>query len=154
MEFDLFEVFRDRQITNSNTTHLCNDKNLIRVYKSRNLSNDGLSFIDINNYDSYIEKSIAKKTTCYKFLEKECFVTPNMTYNPRVGIKPINTLVNGSLAILIPKNDNLHFLTKDMLYISSEEYRKFYQIARNFQTRSLNIDNNSVFWFGKRKSDV
>lgn len=35
-----------------------------------------------------------------------------------------------------------------MLYFSSDEFRQFYRIARNYQTRSLNIDKNSVYWFG------
>ena len=30
-------------------------------------------------------------------------------------------------------------------------YRNFYKIARNYQTRSLNIDKPSVFFFGKLK---
>ena len=38
-----------------------------------------------------------------------------------------------------------------MLYFSSDEFRQFYKIARNYQTRSLNIDNNSVYWFGIEK---
>ena len=33
----------------------------------------------------------------------------------------------------------------------SNEYRNFYKIARNYQTRSLNIDKTSVFFFGKLK---
>ena len=36
-------------------------------------------------------------------------------------------------------------------FFSTNEYREFYRIARNYQTRSLNIDNNSVFFFGKYK---
>ena len=36
-------------------------------------------------------------------------------------------------------------------YIASKEFREFYALARNFQTRSLNIDNTSVFWFGINK---
>ena len=35
-----------------------------------------------------------------------------------------------------------------MKYISTEEFRKFYQIARNYQTRSLNVDKSSSYWFG------
>ena len=38
-----------------------------------------------------------------------------------------------------------------MDYISSEEFKEFYLRARNYQTRSLNIDSNSVFWFGINK---
>lgn len=40
---------------------------------------------------------------------------------------------------------------KQMEYISSKEYRDFYQIARNYQTRSLNVDACSVFFYGLLK---
>ncbi|WP_263312708.1 hypothetical protein [Campylobacter sp. LR196d] len=40
---------------------------------------------------------------------------------------------------------------KDQDYIASEEFRTFYKIARNYQTRTLNIDNTSCFWFGVKK---
>ena len=77
-------------------------------------------------------------------------LTPNMTYNSRVMRKPKGYLVNGSVAILTLKKGK-KFSEEDALFISSPEYRAFLQIARNFQTRSLNIDNCSVYFFGKRK---
>ena len=36
-------------------------------------------------------------------------------------------------------------------FYATESFSKFYAIARNMGTRSLNIDNNSVFFFGKLK---
>ena len=54
------------------------------------------------------------------------------------------------LLSLIPK-ENIKLTEKDMLFFSTEEYRNFYKIARNYQTRSLNIDKTSVFFFGKLK---
>ena len=62
----------------------------------------------------------------------------------------VKALVNGSVAILIPKEE-LVLSEKQMEYFSSEEYRKFYQIARNYQTRSLNVDATSVFFYGVLK---
>ena len=61
-----------------------------------------------------------------------------------------NVVVNGSVAVLIPKED-IHLTEKQMEYFSSDEYRKFYQIARNYQTRSLNVDATSVFFYGVLK---
>lgn len=151
MDFGLFDVFRDRQITNS-VTSLIKANNTIQVLKSRNIDDRGKNIITINNYDSYIDNDLAKKYTVYKFIDNEnVLLTPNMTYNPRVIRKPKGYLTNGSIAILIPKDENLKYTDKDMEYISSEQFRKFYQVARNFQTRSLNIDSTSVYWFGKRK---
>ena len=34
----------------------------------------------------------------------------------------------------------------------AEKYRNFYEIARNYQTRSLNIDKSSVYFFGRLKN--
>ena len=37
--------------------------------------------------------------------------------------------------------------------INTEEYRKFYLIARNLSTQSINIDKTSVFFYGVLKND-
>lgn len=150
MNFDLFSVFRDRQITNSNSS-LTPDSGKIRVLKSRNIDDTGENIIDIDGYDAYIDANLVKGMSVYRFIDdKDVYLTPNMTYNPRVMRKPTGCVVNGSIAILIPK-DGSSLTTEDMLYFSSDEYRNFYKIARNYQTRSLNVDNTSVYWFGKRK---
>lgn len=60
-------------------------------------------------------------------------------------------IVNGSVAVLIPKYDFVLDATQ-LLFLSSNEFRKFYHIARNYQTRSLNIDSSSCYWFGLYKS--
>ena len=70
-----------------------------------------------------------------------------MTYKPRVMRNSENIVVNGSVAVLIPKEE-IELSEKQMEYFSSAEYRKFYRIARNYQTRSLNVDSASVFFFG------
>ncbi|MGZ9755509.1 Eco57I restriction-modification methylase domain-containing protein [Mycoplasma sp. 246B] len=149
MEFDIFKVFRDRQITNSILIN--NKQNTIRVLKSKNIDDSGKSISEIENYDSYILDVVAKKLDVYKYLDYEnAYLTPNMTYKPRLISKPKGYLTNGSVAILIPKN-NLKLNDKQKEYISTDEFRKFYHIARNYQTRSINIDSSSVFWFGKNK---
>ena len=144
MRFDVFEVFRDRQITNK----ILNDSEGIRVIKSRNISDDGTEIIDIPGYDAYIDYELAKDLSVFKFFnEDNVYLTPNMTYYPRVMKKEKGVLVNGSVAILIPKE--LFSLSESQLkYYSSEEYRHFYRIARNYQTRSLNVDKCSVYFFG------
>ena len=38
--------------------------------------------------------------------------------------------------------------TTQLEYFSTQEYRDFYQVARNYQTRSLNVDACSVFFYG------
>lgn len=148
--FDRFTVFRDRQITNANTT-LTKAKGSMRVLKSRNISDDGKKVIDIPGYDAYIESSVAVNLSAYKFVgNDEVYLTPNMTYKPRVMKNQKDVLVNGSIAVLIPK-EPMKLTEKQMEYFSTDEYRKFYQIARNYQTRSLNVDATSVFFYGVLK---
>ena len=147
LEFDVFKVFRDRQLTSK---HL-RESGEIRVLKSRNISDDGTKIIDIENYDSYVNREDIKGLYVEEYLDDDSvYLTPNMTYNPRVMRKPKSVIVNGSVAILIPKGN---FTTSDeqLKYFSSKEYRKFYQIARNYQTRSLNVDSCSVFFYGLLK---
>lgn len=150
LDFDKFTVFRDRQITNSNTMQE-KGKDCLRVIKSRNISDDGKEIVDIPGYDSYIKKATAEELSAYKYVgNRNVYLTPNMTYKPRVMRNTDNVVVNGSVAVLIPKED-MDLTEEQMEYFSSDEYRKFYQIARNFQTRSLNVDATSVFFYGVLK---
>lgn len=147
LDFGKFTVFRDRQITNSNTTQKM-EKGCLRVIKSRNISDDGKEIIDIPGYDTYISHQIAKALNAYKFVgDRSVYLTPNMTYKPRVMRNVGDTVVNGSVAVLIPKEE-FELSEEQMEYFASEEYRAFYQIARNYQTRSLNVDATSVFFYG------
>lgn len=149
MDFNCFSVFRDRQITNANTSNSGD----IRVLKSRNISDDGTQIVDIDGYDAYISKDDASKLSVYEFLNKDnVYLTPNMTYKPRVTKKPKGVLVNGSVAVLIP-NRRIELTEEQCKYFSSDEYRTFYQIARNYQTRSLNVDACSVFFYGILRSN-
>lgn len=149
MQFDVFTVFRDRQITNK----YLKSYGEIRVLKSRNISDDGKEIMNIDGYDSYISQKDAKNMSVFAFLDRDnVYLTPNMTYKPRVIQKPKGVLVNGSLAILIPKN-GIILSDKQKAYFSTEEYRNFYQIARNYQTRSLNVDACSVYFYGILKNE-
>ena len=144
LDFNRFTVFRDRQLTNS----LTKAKGDIRVIKSRNISDDGQEIIDIPGYDSYVDAADVQGLSVMEFLDdNHVYLTPNMTYKPRVMPKPTGVLVNGSVAILIPK-DGVHLTKAQCIYYSTDEYRTFYQIARNYQTRSLNVDACSVFFYG------
>ena len=144
LDFNVFKVFRDRQITNK----LLSNTGDVRVLKSRNISDNGKDIIDIAGYDSYISSIEARQLAVFEYLQREdVYLTPNMTYKPRMVRKPKGTLVNGSLAILIPKGQLIP-TDKQLEYFSTQEYRNFYQVARNYQTRSLNVDACSVFFYG------
>lgn len=144
LDFNVFKVFRDRQITNTRLSASGD----IRVLKSRNISDDGKNILDLPDYDSYISYDDLKELAVFEYLNRDdVYLTPNMTYKPRMMRKPGNCVVNGSLAILIPKNGAVP-TEKQMAFFSTKEYREFYQIARNYQTRSLNVDACSVFFYG------
>lgn len=147
MDLGVFDVFRDRQITKSILISQKNQSS-IRVLRSQNISDDGCEVIDKDNYDCFIDKDVLKKLAVNKFIDNDfVYLTPNMTYNCRVMKKEKGYIVNGSVAILIPKY-HFQLTKKQLLFFSSNEFRKFYAVARNFQTRSLNIDACSCYWFG------
>ena len=152
IEFDIFDVFRDRQITNQNSTVDCKktSSDYVRVLKSRNINDDGTEIINIDAYDSYISKKYLENLAVGKYMNRDdVYMTPNMTYKPRVMKKEKGYVVNGSIALLMLK-DGKTINEEQLRYFSTDEYRAFYKIARNKQTRSLNIDKTSVYWFGRK----
>lgn len=143
MELDVFESFRDRQITKKHT--IANGK--IRVLKSRNIVNNGIKNID--NYDCFIDE--IDSFVVSKYLNQNNIVlVPNLTYNPRATFLPKNTIADGSVALLKAKKNTI-ITAEHLEYYSSKEFIEYYKIARNRGTRSLNIDNNSVQFFGLLK---
>lgn len=137
LKFGCFKVFRDRQITKLHTK----SEGKYRVIKSRNIGNGEI--IDINGYDCYVDS--IEKYSVKKFLNANVLVIPNLTYNPRAARLPKNCIADGSAAILYT---DLEIKDSDIAYFSSEEFNRFYRIARNFGTRSMNIDSVSVNYFG------
>lgn len=148
LSFDIFDSYRDRQLTNSKLS----ENGKIWVIKSRNIAKDGSKIEHISDYDSYLlNETIDKNLSVGKYYDRDdVFLSPNMTYYPRVIKKPKNTIVNGSVAIFELKKHR-KIKDSDLKYFSSEEFRRFYGIARNMSTRSLNLDKNAVFYFGVRK---
>ncbi len=143
LQFGIFSAYRDRQITKKITR--LNGK--VRVLKSRNIGNTEI--VNISNYDSYVDE-YENLSVCKYMNNSNAILIPNLTYNPRACFLPENTIVDGSVAILLPKDESLSIEEKDLAYYNSDEFVNFYRVARNFGTRSLNIDNNSVFFFGVR----
>ena len=142
MEFNLFDVYRDRKITKRITSN----KGKYRVLKSRNIGNQEI--INIKGYDSFVD-SLEGLSVAKYIGRTDCILVPNLTYNPRGCRMPENCIADGSVAILTLKDKDTVITDKDLDFWASEEFRRFYCIARNRGTRSLNIDNNSVFFFGK-----
>src|SRR5699024_1403078 len=104
--------------------------------------------IDIENYDAYIKESdlVSLPINKYRY-DDTVYMVPNMTYYPRVIRKPYNCVTNGSIALLI-NNTDFSIMQKHIDFWNSKNFTEFYAIARNYSTRSLNIDVNSVQYFG------
>src|SRR5699024_408892 len=116
--------------------------------KSRNIKRDGTGIKDLEGYDAYMSEEVAKELSIYQYIDRDdIYLCPNMTYYPRVIKKPKHVLVNGSVAMLFKKS-NIEITNSDLQFWSSSEFEGFYRIARNRSTRSLNIDSNSVYFFG------
>ena len=147
MNFGQFDSFRDRQITKKMSVP--KSDNSIRVLKSRNFPDGSHDIVDIDGYDMYVSRDVLNELQISKYVNQDVYMMPNLTYKPRSMKLPKNMLVDGSLALLIPKKKKP--TQSQLRYFSSTEFRKFYKIARNYGTRSLNIDNLSSYFFGYLK---
>lgn len=144
LRFGVFTTYRDRQITKRITKSI----GKVRVLKSRNIGSNKV--IDIPRYDTYVDNF--NNLSISKYLNHEAAILiPNLSYYPRACFLPKNTIVDGSVAVLTLKDRDSEITQKDLAYYNTEEFTEFYKVARNYGTRSLNIDNNSVFFFGVRR---
>jgi DNA (cytosine-5)-methyltransferase 1 len=144
LRFNIFSAFRDRQITKKITK----DEGKIRILKSRNIADNKV--IDLPRYDSFVDN--IETFAVSKFLNKtDSVLVPNLSYYPRACFLPKNTVVDGSVAVLTPKDGKITITKKDLEYYNTEEFSEFYRVARNYGTRSLNIDSNSVFFLGVKR---
>lgn len=153
LKLNVFTVFRDRQITKKNSFKE-KKTNRLWVLKARNINSENNGVSHIPNYDTYVEKKIAQNLSSFQYFNNEAvYLTPNMTYKTRLIENIPNTIVDGSVAVLIPKKLGMKLTGEQIAYFSSEEYRRFYITARNLSTQSINVDKNSVFFYGVLNND-
>ncbi len=143
LKFGVFKVFRDRQLTMKNTKKEGN----FRVIKARNIGNN--SIIYDKNINRYVDD--INGLAVAKFMNSNAILVPNLTYNPRAARLPKGCITDGSAAILYSESGYIPS-DSDIEYFGSDEFNHFYRVARNYGTRSLNIDSNSVCYFGVRKA--
>ena len=142
MTFGIFKSYRDRVITKAVTL----PSGKYRVLKSRNIGDNQI--IDIPNYDCFLDDISTFDVGKY-LNHTDCVLLPNLTYNPRACFMPEGCIADGSVAILTLINESDTITEADLSFYATEQFSHFYAIARNLGSRSLNIDNNSVFFFGK-----
>lgn len=142
MEMGVFSAFRDRQISKRHQ-HKTGE---VKLVKARNVASLSAQF---HGEEIYIRNP--EKFAVHRFINrKDVLLIPNLSYNPRACRMPENCVPDGSVAILYPINGLGRLSNDKVRFFASDEFRRFYRIARNFGTRSLNIDSNSVFFFGVR----
>lgn len=139
LRLDCYTSFRDRQITNTKVKSAGN----IRVLKSKNIQDDG-SIVNIEGYDRYIDD--VSGLSVAKYLNSGSMIMPNFTYNTRATILPDNTVANGSIAILTPKDDGI--VPTDLTFYATDEFREYYAIVKSYSRFTLNIDNCSLYYIG------
>lgn len=144
MELDIFDFYRDRQITNK----YLKNKGKYRVLRSKNILDNG-DIVSKINYDKYIDNIDSFKIKDY--LNSESIIMTNFTYNTRATILPKNTIVNGSIAILVPKEKNKKNI--DLKLYATDDFRKYYAIVKNNSKFTLNIDSNSIYYIGVVSND-
>ena len=140
MNLGIFQVFRDRQINWRNV----NVRGKFRVLKSNNIR-DGRVIRTDDDVFILADSPVAVK---HFVGDKNAILVPNLSYLPRACRLPDDCVADGSVAILTPKNGAGRLTAASLRHFASDEFRRFYRVARNYGTRSLNIDACSVHFFG------
>lgn len=143
LTLDVFDFFRDRQITNKKTK----TSGEIWVLRSKNILDNG-KIISIAGYDRFIDKQDLNDFAVSKYINKKLIIMPNFTYLTRAAILPDNCIPNGSIVILKPKCNDIRV---DLGLYSTKEFRKYYEIVKNKAKFTLNIDSNSIYYIGVEK---
>lgn len=143
LELDVFDSFRDRQITTSNVKQ----RGKIRVLKSKNICDDG-KIITIDGYDKYIDDISTLAVS--KYLNTNALLMVSFTYNIRATRLPKETIPNGSIAILTPKRE-LHLSDADLQLYASSGFREYYSIVKSYSKFTLNIDDCACYYIGIRR---
>lgn len=142
LDLGMFTTFRDRQVTSKK----CSNTGKYRVLRSRNIATNKV--IDIPGYDLYLDR--VDNLAIGKYLNKPKVVCiPNLSYSPRACFLPKNCIADGSVALL---ETTKTISERDLEIFETDEFRQYYRVARNYGTRSLNIDSNSIYYFGTRRA--
>lgn len=144
IKLNVFDFFRDRQITNK----FLKETGKYRILKSKNILDNG-EIVNIEGYDKYIND--IKTFHASKYLNTNSIIMPNFTYNTRATFLPKNTIPNGSIAILLPK-DNEILENIDLSLYSTQDFRDYYGIVKNKSKFTINIDSSSIYYIGVKNN--
>lgn len=142
LNLGLFNAYRDRSITKAKLLPEAE----IPVLKAKQIGPRASQTIEF-----YCDREDVPGKFWELTASKDILVVPNLSYYPRACVLPQNTYVDGSAALLIPKDPGTDLTHYD--YFASSEFFYFYRIARNFSVRSLNIDSISAYYWGLPRDD-
>ncbi|WP_081770342.1 DNA cytosine methyltransferase [Brevibacterium sp. VCM10] len=135
--------YRDRKITKSHTGPTGD----VAIIRARNIKNGA---IETNNVPiEYGDNSLVPSSFKSMVAGKKALVVPNLSYYPRASVLPEGSYVDGSAAVLVPIEHTR--ASTNIEFFSSQDFFYFYRIARNYSTRSLNVDSISSFFWGTPK---
>jgi len=146
MQLDVFDFFRDRQITNSKVS----TSGEIWVLRAKNILEDG-TIVHKAGYDKFIKREDLHKFSVSQYLNSRAIIMPSFTYITRATRLPDECLVNGSIAILIPKINEDMEINLDLY--ATDDFKRYYEIVKNKAKFTLNMDSNSVYYIGVKRND-
>lgn len=146
LNLDIFDVFRDRQITNSQAS----ESGDIWVLRAKNILDNG-EIVHRLGYDKYIRSEQLGKFNVSRYLDSGAIIMPSFTYITRAARLPDNCVVNGSVAILLPKKNDRSDI--DLSLYATEDFRRYYGIVKSKARFTLNMDSNSVYYIGVKRND-
>ncbi len=143
LRLDVFDFFRDRQITNSQIS----GEGDVWVIRSKNILENG-EIIHKKGYDKYIKKDWLNELVVSQYMNSNAIIMPSFTYITRATRLPEDCIVNGSVAILMPKKQ-LNDI--DLTLYATKNFRQYYEIVKNKAKFTLNMDSNSIYYVGVLK---
>lgn len=132
IELDYFEMYRDRQISNK----WLNDQGDIFCIKSKNILKGRVEHKI--GYDKYVSKEDASLFVARKYISSDAIIVPNFTYNFRAAKLPKNTLFNGSVVLLFPKDKKK--IPEIIKFFNTDDYIYYYNILQSNSKFTLNIN--------------
>ncbi|MEW6886602.1 DNA cytosine methyltransferase [Trueperella pyogenes] len=142
--FGRLKVWRDRKISRKMASLTGT-----RVIRGRNLKANGS--IESDSRDYLLPEQVAEpiRNTVASLPGPSKFLAPNLSYKPRaVDFETVGKAVpEGSCAVLygdLTSDEKDAFVS----YAGTPEFERFYRVACNYSTRSINIDSCLAYWWG------
>lgn len=144
-----FDCWRDRSISRTKSTDVGT-----RVIRGRNLQDQKIVMREDDYFVTHQEAQKTLDTIDTKTDGCQKFLAPNLSYKPRlVHWTHQDGVPDGSAAVLYTELSEQE-LENVIRFCNSVEFERFFRVACNFATRSINLDRCLVYWWGIPKIGV